>query len=94
MEPGRHAEEHTGGLYRFHKEHMYIVAPDIFKPVSDPAGSPADPARDIDEERVAVIDRNTLLLKLRFQPFGGDSVAHEEVFRVLIVHKVTLRVRI
>ena len=79
MEPCRHSQHHAACMGRLCKEAVHIVAKRLLHAISHSARRSADPAGDIDEQRMILIYRDILLFKLCFQAFSRHAVSHKEV---------------
>lgn len=57
---------------------MFVLSEQGFQSVSDPAGRAANAARQIDEQRMIVIDDNPPLLRSQF--LGSGAVAGKQIY--------------
>src|SRR5690606_32324958 len=88
---GAHAEEHRWGLTGFDEDAAHRRAEDTSESEGHSPGPASDSARQIDSERIAIIDGHADGRELAFQSQRCHRVSGEEAHRVLIVDEVRVR---
>ena len=72
------------------RENTVDMRPEIgFKAECHAPGSAAHSARQVDKQRMSLIDFDFLSVQLFFQTFAGSRVSKEQICRIFIIHKMT-----
>ncbi len=85
---GIDAEEHAGRMGRLGEQAVHRVAERQLEAEGHPAGTAADPAGQMDEQRVLAVDADAGGVQLAAQSLGGDGVAEEQVAGVFVVDEM------
>ena len=86
------AQEHRRAVRRLGEDHPGRIAELDLETEGDPARAAADPAGQVDEKGVPLVDCDIEGLELPGEPVGGHGVAEEQVAGILIVDEEAGRV--
>ncbi len=88
MPTGAHSEEHRRRLARFDEDAARRSAEDPFEPEGHSPGPATDSARQIDGERILLVDGHTGGRELALQPQSSHRISGEEAHGVLVIDEV------